>query len=509
MSLATCRLTLITFFVNHTLLTINYGLKELSLLPQFNLSMLKNRLKDIIITNIGFKPTPGQENAADLLSEFVSKPGNNECFLLKGYAGTGKTSLIASYVKTLSSFKIPFVLLAPTGRAAKVLSSYCGFPAYTIHKWIYRQKGMKDGVGKFDLNINLLKNAIFIVDEASMLSNSSFEDSIFGTGKLLNDLIEFINRGTNCRLMIVGDVAQLPPVGLDISPALDASVLETFDLKVTQADLYEVVRQEEGSGILHNATILREMLDSDIIEIPSFEMQGFKDIQRIAGGDLIETLTYEYEKHGREGNVVLSYSNKRANKYNEGIRNRILWKDTELTVGDFLMVVRNSYFWVEDKPDIGFIANGDIVEVTKIGKYTELYGFRFADVTIKLLDYQNQEIDVKIVLDTLTIEGPSMTSAQNKELYTKISEDYQHIRTKPARLKKVKEDQCFNAIQVKFAYAVTCHKAQGGQWKNVFVDQGFFKEDMISREYLRWLYTAITRATDKVYLVNFDDKFFQ
>jgi exodeoxyribonuclease-5 len=470
--------------------------------------MLSNRLKDIIVSNIGFKPTAGQEDAADLLSQFVAQPNSDQCFLLKGYAGTGKTSLIASFVKTLSTFKIPYVLLAPTGRAAKVLSSYCGFPAFTIHKWIYRQKGMKDGVGKFDLNINQLKNAIFIVDEASMLSNSSYEDSIFGSGKLLNDLIEFVNRGVGCRLMIVGDVAQLPPVGLSISPALDASVLETFDLRVTQADLTEVVRQEEGSGILHNATIIREMLDADIIEIPTFELNDFKDIQRLPGAELIETLTYEYDKFGREGNVVLSYSNKRANKYNEGIRSRILWKDEELSVGDFLMVVRNSYFWVEDKPEIGFIANGDIVEVTRIRKYSELYGFKYADVTIKLIDYQNQEIDVKILLDTLTLEGPSLTMAQNKELYTKIAEDYQHVKTRPERLKKIKEDHYFNAIQVKFAYAVTCHKAQGGQWRNVFIDQGFFKEDMISREYLRWLYTALTRATEKAYLVNFDDKFF-
>lgn len=470
--------------------------------------MLRDRLKDIITSNIGFKPTKGQEVTIELLSQFVTNPSANECFLLKGYAGTGKTSLIASFVKTLAGFKIPYVLLAPTGRAAKVLSSYCGFPAFTIHKWIYRQKGMKDGVGKFDLNLNQLKNAIFIVDEASMLSNSSFEDSIFGTGNLLNDLIDFVGRGAGCRLIIVGDVAQLPPVGLDISPALDADVLETFNLRVTQSDLTEVVRQEEGSGILHNATLIREMLDSDYIDIPVFELDGFNDIHRLSGADLIETLSDEYDKHGREGNVVLSYSNKRANKYNEGIRSRILWKDEELSVGDFLMVVRNSYFWVEDKPDIGFIANGDIVEVTRIRKHKELYGFKFADVTIKLIDYQNQEIDVKILLDTLTIDGPSLTTAQNKELYTKIAEDYSHISTKPARSKKIKEDPYFNAMQVKFAYAVTCHKAQGGQWNNVFIDQGFFKEDMISREYLRWLYTALTRATRKVYLVNFDKKFF-
>jgi exodeoxyribonuclease-5 len=255
--------------------------------------------------------------------------------------------------------------------------------------------------------------------------------------------------------------------------------------------------------------MIRELLDSDFIQIPRFEIQRFNDIQSLSGSDLIETLISGYDKHGREGNVVLCYSNKRANKYNEGIRSRILFRDEELSVGDFLMVARNSYFWVEDKPDIGFIANGDIVEVKRISKHHKMYGFRFADVTLKLIDYQNQEVNARIFLDTLRIEGPSLTMDQNKNLFNNVSEDYNHIKTKRARINKVKEDPYFNAIQVKFAYAVTCHKAQGGQWKNVFIDQGFFRDDMISREYLRWLYTAITRATDKVFLVNFDKKFFE
>jgi exodeoxyribonuclease-5 len=470
--------------------------------------MLLTRLVDITIRNIGFEPTEGQVEAAKSLAGLAIHPNPGRCLLLKGYAGTGKTSLIAAYVKSLSEYKIPIVLLAPTGRAAKVLSSYCGYPAYTIHKYIYRQKSMKDGLGHFDLNFNTLSNAIFIIDEASMLSNSSYEDNVFGSGKLLNDLIDFIRQGKNCRLILVGDTAQLPPIGLDISPALDVSTLAGFGLEVSEIYLREVVRQDRNSGILRNATLIREMLDVGQVRIPSFETEGFGDVCRLSGSEILETLTLDYERHGREGNVVLCYSNKRANRYNEGIRARVLYRDEELSVGDFLMVARNSYFWVADKPEIGFIANGDIVEVVRIGKHYELYDRRFADVTLRLLDYQGQEVDARIMLDTLTLEGPSLTTEQSKNLFARVSEDYAHVKTKPARMKQIREDHFFNAIQVKFAYAVTCHKAQGGQWRNVYIDQGFFRDDMLTREYLRWLYTAITRATEKLYFVNFDDKFF-
>lgn len=470
--------------------------------------MLKNRIQDEIQSHLNFTPTLGQIVAIENLASFTVNLKPKSCILLKGYAGTGKTSIIAGFVKTLQKLNIKFELLAPTGRAAKVLTEYSGVIAQTIHKCIYRQKNMNEGLGKFVLNFNKLTDAIFIVDEASMLSNTSFDDNTFGSGRLLSDLIEYVNQGKNCRLIVVGDTAQLPPVGLNISPALNFSELSSFNLDVTEIFLNEVVRQQSESGILYNATQIRNILDTGYIETPKLSVEGFDDIKRISGGELIEFLTEEYEKDGREGNVVICYSNKRANKYNNGIRSRVLYIEDELSPGDYLMVARNSYYWVDDIPEIGFIANGDIVEVIRVGKRYEMYGFRFADVTIRLLDDNKQLIDVRIILDSLMMDGPSLGSEHMKTLYQQISLDYMHIKTSKARLKKIKEDPFFNAMQVKFAYAVTCHKAQGGQWPNIFIDQGFFKPEMINREYLRWLYTAITRATRKVYLVNFDESFF-
>lgn len=470
--------------------------------------MLKNKIQSEIQSHLNFTPTLGQMVAMESLAIFAVNPKPNSCILLKGYAGTGKTSIIAGYVKTLDKFKIKFQLLAPTGRAAKVLSEYSGTLSHTIHKCIYRQKSVNEGVGKFVLNFNKLTDAIFIVDEASMLSNTSFEDSTFGSGKLLADLVEFVKQGNNCRLILVGDTAQLPPVGLDISPALNHSELSSFNLDVKEIFLNEVVRQQSDSGILYNATQIRNILDSGNIETPKLSVDNYNDIKRINGGELLEYLSEEYDKNGREDNVVICYSNKRANKYNNGIRSRILYNEEELSAGDYLMVARNSYYWVEDMPEIGFIANGDIVEVTRVGKHYEMYGFRFADITIRLVDNNKQLVDVRIILDSLMMDGPSLGTEHMKNLYQQVALDYFHIKTHKARLKKIKEDPFFNAMQVKFAYAVTCHKAQGGQWPNIFIDQGFFKPEMISREYLRWLYTAITRATDKVYLVNFDESFF-
>lgn len=470
--------------------------------------MLKNSIQNEIVSHLNFNPTLGQMIAVEALANFIVNPKPDSCILLKGYAGTGKTSIIAGYVKALEKLKIKFELLAPTGRAAKVLTDYSGAKAHTIHKCIYRQKNMKEGMGKFVLNYNKLTNAIFIVDEASMLSDFSFEDNVFGSGKLLSDLIEFVRQGNNCRLILVGDTAQLPPVGLDISPALNYSELSNFNLDVKELFLNEVVRQQTDSGILQNATQIRTILDSGIIKTPKFNIEGYNDIKRISGGELLEYLAEEYNKNGREGNVVICYSNKRANRYNNGIRARILFHEEELSAGDYLMVARNSYYWVEDIPEVGFIANGDIVEVTRIGKRYEMYGFQFADITIRLLDDNRQLIDVRIILDSLMMDGPSLGSEHMKNLYQQVAMDYMHIKTHKARLKKIKEDPFFNAMQVKFAYAVTCHKAQGGQWPNIFIDQGFFRPEMINREYLRWLYTAFTRATENVYLVNFDESFF-
>lgn len=469
--------------------------------------MIKTHVIKEIVERLGFAPTIGQLEAINTLSEFTVQPTGNECMLLTGYAGTGKTSLIAAYVKALDKFGINYQLLAPTGRAAKVLAEYSGCNAYTIHKIIYRQQSNTDGFGRFTLNFNKSKHTIFIVDEASMISNQSFDDSAFGSGRLLTDLIEYIKMGKDCKLMLVGDTAQLPPVGLDISPALNTIELESFGLHVRFAQLTEVIRQQFDSGILQNATWLRELVDSSKKAFPKFSTE-YSDVKRISGGELLEYLSDEYSKNGREGNIVICYSNKRANRYNQGIRARILFHEEELSVGDYLMVARNNYYWVSDRPNIGFIANGEIVRVKRIGKRTELYGFRFADVTFELLDYSNEEFDAKLILDSLYMDGPSLGNESMKLLYQQVMADYLHLKTKKARMKQLQNDPFFNALQAKFAYAVTCHKAQGGQWPTVFIDQGFFNDNMLTREYLRWLYTAITRASQKVYLVNFDDKFF-
>lgn len=469
--------------------------------------MIKTHVIKEIVEKLGFAPTVGQLEAINALSEFTVQPNGNECMLLMGYAGTGKTSLIAAYVKALDRFGISYQLLAPTGRAAKVLAEYSGCNAYTIHKVIYRQQSSTDGFGRFTLNFNKSKNTIYIVDEASMISNQAFDDSAFGSGKLLSDLIEYVRMGKDCKLMLVGDTAQLPPVGLDISPALNPTELEALGLNVRFAQLNEVIRQQFDSGILHNATAIRELIDSSTNDFPRFNLD-YRDVQRISGGELLEYLSNEYSKNGREGNIVICYSNKRANRYNQGIRSKILYHEEELSVGDYLMVARNNYFWVNDRPNIGFIANGEIVRVKRIGKRNEIYGFRFADVTLELPDYNYEEFDAKLILDSLFMDGPSLGNESMKLLYQQVMADYLHLKTKKARMKQLQNDPFFNALQAKFAYAVTCHKAQGGQWPTVFIDQGFFNDDMLTREYLRWLYTAFTRATQKVYLVNFDEKFF-
>lgn len=471
--------------------------------------MVKTHVVKEIVENLGFAPTLGQLEAINVLSDFTVNPLTQECVLLKGYAGTGKTSLIATYVKVLSKFKISFQLLAPTGRAAKVLTEYSGFYAYTVHKVIYRQHSNSDGFGRFTLNFNKSKNTIFIVDEASMISNQAFEDSAFGSGKLLSDLVEYVRMGQGCKLVLVGDTAQLPPVGLNISPALDEANLQEFGFSVKSITLNEVIRQQFNSGILHNATLIRGIIDSGRIDYPKLLTNGFQDVIKISSGELLDCLAQEYERNGREGNIVICYSNKRANRYNQGIRAKILYYDEELSVGDYLMVARNNYYWVNDNPDIGFIANGEIVKVKRIGRRSDIYGFRFADVTLELPDYDNQEFEAKLILDSLYMEGPSMNYESMKTFYQEVLADYQHLKTKKARMKQLQNDPFFNALQAKFAYSVTCHKAQGGQWPTVFIDQGFFRNEMLSREYLRWLYTAFTRATQKVYLVNFDDNFFE
>ena len=469
--------------------------------------MIYHHIYAQLIKNLGYSPTKGQERVAEKLSNFIADKNNHSAFIIKGYAGTGKTTLVGSLVKTLQLFKLKSVLLAPTGRAAKVLSSYTGKPAFTIHKKIYRQKSAKDGFGAFVIDANLHSHTFFIVDEASMITNYS-GSSVFGTGNLLDDLMHFVYNEKNCRLILVGDTAQLPPVGLDISPGLEKQAIESYGLNVTEDELNDVVRQSLNSGILFNATQLRNNIQSNNTEMPQFYLNPYKDIVKLNGNELIEVLSDSYDKTGAEETMVVTRSNKNANIYNQGIRNQILFRDEELSAGDYLMVVKNNYFWASQSKSLDFIANGDIVEVMRLSNYVELYGFRFVNATIRLIDYDDIELDVKLMLDTLSVDSASLPADRNKEFFYTVLEDYQELTPRKKQFEAVKNNEFFNALQVKFAYAVTCHKAQGGQWENVFVDQGFFKADMISYEYLRWLYTAVTRSTSKLYLINFHRNFF-
>jgi exodeoxyribonuclease-5 len=473
--------------------------------------MIKNHIRSEILKNLGKTPTNGQIELAAKLSDFVTDSGFDSVFVLRGYAGTGKTTMLSSLVKTFTTFKFRSVLLAPTGRAAKVLTGYTGQNAYTIHKSIYRQQSSSDGMGRFVLDKNLYKDTFFIVDEASMVSNSIAESSIFGSGRLLEDLIEYVYSGSNCRLILVGDTAQLPPVGLDVSPALSKDELYGYDREVFEYELTEVVRQDQNSGILYNATFIRNLISDGYYDSGYFHLDclSFPDVRRIGGADLIEEISTCYDRFGMFETIVVTRSNKRANKFNEGIRSTILYKESDISVGDLLMVVKNNYFWIQENERMDFIANGDIAEIVSIYKHESLYGFRFANVCLRLIDYPDIEFDCKILIDTLNIESAALTSEQNRQLFEAVAEDYADIRSKKKRWEKIKENPYFNALQVKFAYAVTCHKAQGGQWKAVFVDQGYLTEDMLNTEFLRWLYTAFTRPTERLYLVNFNKEFFE
>ena len=468
--------------------------------------MIKNHLYSSILNNLSYNPTNCQERLLQVLSVFILDDKERSLLLVHGYAGTGKTTVISALVNALNQFKIKSFLLAPTGRAAKVIMGYSNQNAYTIHKKIYRQKSAKDGFGEFIIDFNPNKNTIFIVDEASMIGGSTGEYSIFGSGDLLNDLIEYVNRGSNCKLILIGDSAQLPPVGLDISPALNPEYLKKYGFNIKYTELTEVVRQSRDSGILMNSTRIRNNLKVKKNEI-QISVKNFSDIHRINGQELIERLTASIEKFGLNEVIVLSRSNKRANIYNQGIRAKILFREGEIETGDILMVVKNNYFWSAGLT-IDFIANGDVFEVARIYKYEDIYGLRFAEVRARFIDYDNMETDLLIILDTLNIESAALPAEKNKELFYQIFEDYQEVETKKKKYQKVREDRYFNALQVKFAYAATCHKAQGGQWKEVYVDQGYLTDEMINKEYLRWLYTAFTRATRNLYLVNFNDKFF-
>ena len=399
------------------------------------------------------------------------------------------------------------VLLAPTGRAAKVFSAYAGHPAFTIHKKIYRQQSFSNEVSNFSINDNLTTHTLYIVDEASMISNEGLSGSMFGTGRLLDDLVEFVYSGAGCRLLLMGDTAQLPPVGEEQSPALATEALKGYGLNVIEVDLTQVVRQVQSSGILWNATQIRQLIAEDeCFSLPKIKVSGFPDIQVVRGDELIDILTGCYEKDGMDETIVVCRSNKRANIYNKGIRAQILYREDELNTGDLLMVAKNNYFWTEKYKEMDFIANGEIAVVRRVRRTRELYGFRFAEVLLAFPDQNDFELEANLLLDTLHSDAPALPKTENDRLFYSVLEDYVDITVKRERMKKMKADPHYNALQVKYAYAVTCHKAQGGQWQNVFLDQGYMSDEYLTPDYFRWLYTAFTRASKTLYLVNYPEE---
>jgi exodeoxyribonuclease-5 len=472
--------------------------------------MLKNHVFKLLVQDIDFELTDSQLVMLKKLSAYITDISDDTIFMVKGYAGTGKTTMIRQLVNTLDNFSIPSVLLAPTGRAAKVLMSYTGKAAFTMHKKIYRQMSSNDGMGTFVLDKNMHKSSFFIVDEASMISNHAMENSVFGSGKLLDDLLEYVYSGQGCKLIIVGDTAQLPPVGIQISPALEYKTIEEYGFSVLENILTDVVRQQSDSGILLNATAIRHhILKNALPMFLKLDLDSLGGVEKVAGGELIEKLGWSYDNFGIQDTIILTRSNKQANRYNKGVRSSILFRDSEIARGDLLMIVKNNYFWSNPEDNIEFIANGDIAEIKHIYGYEQIYGFKFADVSLRFIDYDDVELDCKILMDTLDIDGPALSQDDNRRLFYSISEDYQDIRNKKERWKKIRLDPYFNALQVKFAYAITCHKAQGGQWRSVFVDTGYITHEMLTSEFYRWLYTAFTRSTDKLFLVNFNKHFFE
>ena len=482
--------------------------------------MVVDELKYKILQQFGFPPTLEQANALDVFARFLTDRNPQVVMILRGSAGTGKTSLSGAIVRTLQSIRQKVMLLAPTGRAAKVFSLNSGTPAYTIHRRIYREKSFSGVDGQFNLNDNLFTDTLFMVDEASMVANMGLGGMNFGSGCLLDDLVHFVYQGRNDRLMLIGDKAQLPPVGEEESPALNAAMLQGYGLTVYECDLNEVLRQSEQSGILYNATMIRQMIThDDITQLPKIRFTGFSDIKPMPGAELIEALADSYHHVGLDDTIVVTRSNKRANIFNQGIRNMVLDREEELSQGDILMIVKNNYYWMEEERkkikekdnqvqsnDIpAFLANGDRAKVLKVRRRIDLYGFRFATLLLQFPDYGNYELEATVLLDTLTSEAPALTHEQQEQLFHQIEEDYQDVPLKADRMKAIRQNQFYNALQVKFAYAVTCHKAQGGQWAHVYVDQGYMTDDMLTPDYIHWLYTAFTRATEMLYLVNWPE----
>ena len=501
--------------------------------------MIVDELALLVRQAFGFAPTHEQAIAIDTFCRFMTDRDSHVVMILRGSAGTGKTSLAAAFVKTMGLLRQKTVLLAPTGRAAKVFSLNAGRPALTVHRRIYRQKAFTGEDSRFNLNDNLAQDTLFIIDEASMIANGGGSETMsFGTGRLLDDLVTFVYSGRNCRMMLVGDKAQLPPVGAEESPALSAEYMAGYGMKVYQCDLDEVLRQAEGSGILYNATVIRRMITHDeVTQLPLIKFSGFADIRMVPGDELIEQLNSSYSEVGIDETMVVTRSNKRANIYNAGIRNMVLGREEELTTGDMLIVVKNNYYWLEKEKGSeerrvkseelnsntgslptsqmnpspftlrssltsSFIANGDRAVIQRVRNVRELYGFKFADVWLQFPDYDNYELKATVLLDTLMSEAPALTRQQSEQLFNAVQEDYQDIPLKADRMKQIREDMYYNALQVKFAYAVTCHKAQGGQWAHVYIDQGYMTDDMLTPDYIHWLYTAFTRATERLFLVN-------
>ncbi|WP_251623735.1 ATP-dependent DNA helicase [Odoribacter lunatus] len=468
--------------------------------------MIQKHFEDMVSACLGFSFSPTQKQAMSSFAEFFFKREEENLFLLKGYAGTGKTSLVAAIVNALVKLEYKVVLLAPTGRAAKVFSAYAGQPAFTIHKKIYRQKAVTEGEGDFNLGFNTGHDVLFFVDEASMISNIT-EESNFGSGHLLDDLVEYVYNGRNNRLILIGDMAQLPPVGLEISPALDPENLRfLYNLNIYEANLTDVMRQAEKSGILFNATQIRMQIGIGTTDL-KLQIGQFPDVYKIDGGELLEEIETCYGKFGVDETMIVCRSNKRANRYNEGIRRMILYREEDFCSGDKIMVVKNNYFWCKDYEHLDFIANGDVATVIRTGKRTELYGFHFIRADLSLMGYE-EEVSAWVMLDTLFSDYPALGYEETKTLYRNVEADYADIPSRKKRYEKVRENEYYNALQVKFGYAVTCHKAQGGQWDAVFIDQGWLPDEMLNDEYWRWLYTAVTRARKRIYFVGFREKFF-
>ena len=469
--------------------------------------MIQDELVYQILQDFGFEPTQDQRNALHIFARFMTDRSENAAMILRGSAGTGKTSLAGAIVRAVNRLRIKVSLLAPTGRAAKVFSLNAGLAASTIHRKIYREKAFNGADGQFQLNNNMFRDMLFMVDEASMISLSQ-SNTTFGSGRLLDDLVQYVySSGANCRLLLIGDKAQLPPVGEQESPALRADVLKAYGLQVYECDLNEVLRQSQHSGILWNATAIRKMITyNTATQLPQIHLKGFADISIVQGNELIESLASSYSAVGMDETMVITRSNKRANIFNQGIRNTILGREEELTTGDLVMVVKNKYLEKDRSTDISFIANGDHAVVRRVRNIRELYGFRFADVALEFPDYNNTELDTVVVLDTLTTEAPALTHEQNDKLFQSVMEDYADVPRKADRMKQLRKDEYFNAMQIKFGYAVTCHKAQGGQWAHIYLDQGYMTDEMLTPDYIHWLYTAFTRATEHLYLVNWSKK---